>query len=40
MNKLTDLSFQPTNGGKHMTNDSTHSPAIKDLARRVDIMLG
>lgn len=33
-------SFQPTSGGKQMTNDSTHNPAISDLARFVDMILG
>jgi hypothetical protein len=37
---ITFFSFQPTSGGKQMTNDNTHSPAISDLARRVDIILG
>jgi hypothetical protein len=38
---LTESSFrQPISGGKQITKESTHNPAIKDFARRVDIMLG
>lgn len=37
---ITFCSFHPTRGGKHITNDKTHIPAISDFARFVDIILG
>lgn len=37
---LTFLSFQPTSGGKHITKDKTHSPAINIFALEWDIILG
>jgi hypothetical protein len=33
-------SFHPTRGGKQITNESTHKPAMSDFARFVDIILG
>ena len=40
-NLLTESSLrQPISGGKHITKESTHNPAMRDFARRVDIMLG
>lgn len=38
--ELTFLSFQPTNGGKQITNDNTHKPAINIFALECDIILG
>jgi hypothetical protein len=38
---LTESSFcHPISGGKQITKESTHNPAMRDLARRVDMMLG
>lgn len=37
---LTLSSFHPMSGGKQITNESTHNPAMRDFARRVDIILG
>lgn len=37
---LTIEFFSPTSGGKQMTKLSTHSAAIKSLARECDIILG
>ena len=38
---LTESSLrQPISGGKHITKESTHNPAMRDFARLVDIMLG
>lgn len=35
-----DLLLNPTSGGRQMTNDNTHTPNTRSLARFVDIMLG
>lgn len=37
---LTLSSFHPISGGKQITKESTHNPAMRDFARRVDMMLG
>lgn len=38
--ELTLSSRHPMSGGKQITKESTHNPAMRDFARRVDIILG